>query len=114
MHNFRRLTKGKPRHQLMMHPTDAARLELSNGQQVKVASRVGELSVELDISDAMMPGVVSLPHGWGHGRAGTRTRVADKTPGVCVNDLTDDQSVDVLSGNAVLNGVPVKVVGLTD
>ena len=73
---------------------------------------MGELSVELDISEDMMPGVVSLPHGWGHGRAGTRTRVADKTPGVCVNDLTDDQSVDVLSGNAVLNGVPVKVVGL--
>ena len=112
MHNFRRLTKGKPRHQLMMHPTDAARLELSDGQRVKVASRVGELSVELDISEAMMPGVVSLPHGWGHGRAGTRTRVADKYPGVCVNDLTDDQSVDELSGNAVLNGVPVKVVGL--
>jgi len=112
MHNFRRLTKGKPRHQLMMHPTDAARLDLSDGQRVKVASRVGELSVELDISEAMMPGVVSLPHGWGHGRAGTRTRVANKYPGVCVNDLTDDQSVDVLSGNAVLNGVPVKVVGL--
>ncbi len=112
MHNFRRLTKGKPRHQLMMHPTDAARLDLSDGQRVKVASRVGELSVELDISEAIMPGVVSLPHGWGHGRAGTRTRVANKYPGVCVNDLTDDQSVDVLSGNAVLNGVPVKVVGL--
>ena len=114
MHNYRRLTKGKPRHQLMMHPADAARLDLSDGQRVKVASRVGELSVELDISEDMMPGVVSLPHGWGHGRAGTRTRVADKTPGVCVNDLTDDQSVDVLSGNAVLNGVPVSVVGLPE
>ncbi|MCJ7557944.1 MAG: molybdopterin oxidoreductase family protein [Gammaproteobacteria bacterium] len=114
MHNFRRLTKGKPRHQLMMNPGDAARLALKNGQRVKVRSRVGEVSVELDVSDAVMPGVVSLPHGWGHGRAGTRMRVADRTPGVCVNDLTDDQDVDKLSGNAVLNGVPVTVIGLSD
>ena len=112
MHNFHRLTKGKPRHQLMMNPEDAARLALKNGQRVSVNSRVGEVSVELDITDAVMPGVVSLPHGWGHGRPGTRLRVADKTPGVCVNDLTDDQDVDELSGNAVLNGVPVTVVGL--
>jgi anaerobic selenocysteine-containing dehydrogenase len=112
MHNFRRLTKGKARHQLMMNPEDAARLALKSGQRVRVSSRVGEVSVELDVSDAVMPGVVSLPHGWGHGRAGTRMRVADRTPGVCVNDLTDDQDVDKLSGNAVLNGVPVTVVGL--
>lgn len=110
MHNFRRLTKGKPRHQLMMNPEDAARHDLKNGQQVTVKSRVGAVSVELDITDAVMPGVVSLPHGWGHGRPGTRMRVADETPGVCVNDLTDDQDVDELSGNAVLNGVPVTVV----
>jgi anaerobic selenocysteine-containing dehydrogenase len=112
MHNFRRLTKGKARHQLMMHPEDASRLGLAQGQKVRVSSRVGEVSVELDISDSVLPGVVSLPHGWGHGRPGTRTRVADKTPGVCVNDLTDDRDVDGLSGNAVLNGVPVEVVGL--
>ena len=112
MHNFRRLTKGKPRHQLMMNPADAARLALKSGQRVRVSSRVGEVLVELDITDGVMPGVVSLPHGWGHGRAGTRMRVADRTPGVCVNDLTDDQDVDKLSGNAVLNGVPVTVVGL--
>jgi anaerobic selenocysteine-containing dehydrogenase len=112
MHNFRRLIKGKPRHQLMMHPGDATRLGLLQDQLVKVKSRVGEVTVELEITDAMMPGVVSLPHGWGHGRPGTRTRVADQTPGVCVNDLTDDQDVDVLSGNAVLNGVPVTVIGV--
>jgi anaerobic selenocysteine-containing dehydrogenase len=111
MHNFRRLTKGKARHQLMMHPEDAARLNLRDGQRVHVTSRVGALTVELDISEAIMPGVVSLPHGWGHGRTATRTRVANQYPGVCVNDLTDDQDLDVMSGNAVLNGVPVRVTG---
>jgi anaerobic selenocysteine-containing dehydrogenase len=111
MHNFHRLTKGKARHQLMMHPEDATRLNLRDGQRVHVSSRVGELTVELDISEAIMPGVVSLPHGWGHGRTGTRTQVASRYPGVCVNDLTDDQDVDAMSGNAVLNGVPVKVTG---
>lgn len=114
MHNFRRLTKGKPRHQLMMHPDDAARLTLRDGQRVHVTSRVGELAVELDISEEMMPGVVSLPHGWGHGRTGTRTTIANQYPGVCVNDLTDDQDVDLMSGNAVLNGVPVSVTGLSE
>lgn len=113
MHNFRRLTKGKARHQLMMHPEDAGRRKLRDGQRVQVTSRVGKLTVELDISEAMMPGVVSLPHGWGHGRPGTRTHVANRNPGVNVNDLTDDQDVDVMSGNAVLNGVPVTVTGST-
>ena len=76
-------------------------MKLRDGQRVHVTSRVGKLTVELDISEAMMPGVVSLPHGWGHGRTGTRTRIANQYPGVCVNDLTDDQDVDVMSVNPI-------------
>lgn len=113
MHNYQRLVKGKSRHLLLMHPQDAAARGLENGQRVQVSSRVGQLQIEIETSDTIMPGVVSLPHGWGHGRPGTRMRVANRHPGVSVNDLTDDKDLDVLSGNAVLNGVPVKVEALS-
>ncbi|MFS2158024.1 molybdopterin oxidoreductase family protein [Pseudomonas sp. Pseusp122] len=109
MHNYHRLVKGKPRHQLLMHPADLARRGLVNGQQVSVTSRVGAIEVEVVESLDMMPGVVSLPHGWGHGRAGVRMEIAQSQPGASANDLTDERSLDVLSGNAVLNGVPVQV-----
>jgi anaerobic selenocysteine-containing dehydrogenase len=109
MHNYHRLVKGKPRHQLLMHPADLARRGLVNGQQVSVTSRVGVIEVEVVESLDMMPGVVSLPHGWGHGRAGVRMGIAQSQPGASANDLTDERSMDALSGNAVLNGVPVQV-----
>jgi anaerobic selenocysteine-containing dehydrogenase len=109
MHNYQRLVKGKARHRLLMHPADASVRSLENNQIVRIKSRVGQLQVELEVTDSIMPGVVSLPHGWGHGRPGTRLRVANRYPGVSVNDLTDDKEVDALSGNAILNGVPVKV-----
>jgi anaerobic selenocysteine-containing dehydrogenase len=109
MHNYERLVKGKPRHQLLMHPDDLATRGLKDGQRVRVQSRVGQVEVEVQASDAMMPGVVSLPHGWGHTRKDTRLKIAQAHAGASVNDLTDDQRLDVVSGNAALNGVPVKV-----
>ena len=109
MHNYQRLVKGKGRCQLLMHPKDAERLGLTPGQTVAVRSRVGKVDAELEISDEMMPGVVSLPHGWGHGRKGTQSAVANEHAGVSVNDLTDDQFLDDLSGNAALNGVRVEI-----
>lgn len=109
MHNYARLVKGKPRHQLLMHPDDLAARGLADGQVVRVRSRVGAVEVEVQASDAMMPGVVSLPHGWGHTREGVRLSVARQHAGASINDLTDDRFYDVLSGNAALNGVPVTV-----
>ncbi|RLU01592.1 molybdopterin oxidoreductase family protein [Ketobacter sp.] len=110
MHNYQRLVKGKSRCQLMMHPDDVARLGLQDGQPVRVSSRVGEVVAQLESTADVMPGVVSLPHGWGHGRQGVQARVAQAHAGVSMNDLTDDQFLDELSGNAALNGVPVAVV----
>ena len=109
MHNSHRLVKGSPRHQLLMHPDDATARGLADGSTVRVCSRVGEIQVELQSSAEMMPGVVSLPHGWGHNRGGTRLGIADAQAGASNNDLTDEQFLDVLSGNAALNGVPVTV-----
>lgn len=109
MHNYHRLVKGKPRHQLLMNPADLDRLGLLDGQQVKVRSRVGMIEVDVAASDEMMPGVVSLPHGWGHGRPGVQLEIATRLPGASANDLTDERQLDVLSGNAALNGVPVWV-----
>ncbi|MDQ0738842.1 molybdopterin oxidoreductase family protein [Pseudomonas sp. W4I3] len=109
MHNYHRLVKGKPRHQLLMHPDDLARRQLIDGQRVRVSSRIGMVEVEVVASRDMMPGVVSLPHGWGHGRPGVQMSIASGQPGASANDLTDERQLDELSGNAALNGVPVKV-----
>jgi len=109
MHNYHRLVKGKPRHQLLMHPDDLASRGLSDGQTVRVSSRVGVVEVQVLGSVEMMPGVVSLPHGWGHARPGVQMGIASDQPGVSANDLTDERQLDALSGNAALNGVPVQV-----
>ncbi|MGY5331420.1 molybdopterin oxidoreductase family protein [Pseudomonas protegens] len=109
MHNYHRLVKGKPRHQLLMHPQDLAHRGLQDGQRVRISSRVGAVEVEVLASAEMMPGVVSLPHGWGHGRPGVQMNIATEQPGCSANDLTDERQLDVLSGNAALNGVPVRV-----
>ncbi|WP_085636542.1 MULTISPECIES: molybdopterin oxidoreductase family protein [unclassified Pseudomonas] len=109
MHNFHRLVKGKPRHQLLMHPDDLAARGLSDGQRVRVSSRVGQIEVEVLGSLDMMKGVVSLPHGWGHARPGVQMAIASGQPGSSANDLTDECQLDELSGNAALNGVPVTV-----
>ncbi|MDC0689291.1 molybdopterin oxidoreductase family protein [Mitsuaria sp. RG] len=109
MHNYHRLVKGKPRHQLLMHPDDLSRRQLQDGQMVRVRSRTGVIEVAVQASEEMMPGVVSLPHGYGHGRQGARLQVAAVQPGASANDLTDEHLRDGVSGNAALNGVPVQV-----
>ena len=109
MHNYHRLVKGKPRWQLYMHPDDLARLGIDNESQVTVSSRVGKITTQVIASDEMMPGVVSLPHGWGHNKKGVKMTIAKEQQGVNCNVLTDDQFIDQLSGNAALNGVPVQV-----
>ncbi|MCD4534635.1 molybdopterin-dependent oxidoreductase [Nocardioides sp. cx-169] len=108
MHNAPRLTKGRPRHHLLMSPGDLAARGLADGDRVRVRSRVGEVEVEVTGTDDLMPGVVSLPHGYGHQVAGTRMRHASQVAGISINDLTDPSVLDV-SGNAALNGVPVTV-----
>jgi len=110
MHNTERLTRGRPRHQLLMNPADLADRGISDGDLVAVTSAVGTVRVEVQASDDLMPGVVSLPHGYGHGAPGTRMSRAAEVPGVSINDLTDPGLLDV-SGNAALTGVPVSVVG---
>lgn len=108
MHNSERLTRGRPRHQLLMHPDDLGARGIDDGATVTVTSRVGSVQVEVAASDAMMRGVVSLPHGYGHRLDGVRLRNAVEVPGISINDLTDPARLDV-SGNAVLNGTPVTV-----
>ena len=108
LHNTERLTRGRRRHHLLMHPADLAERGLTDGAVVRVSSRVGSVDVEVSGVDDLMPGVVSLPHGYGHQVAGTRLRHAATVPGVSINDLTDPELLDV-SGNAALNGVPVTV-----
>jgi anaerobic selenocysteine-containing dehydrogenase len=110
MHNFHRLVKGKDRTQLLMHPDDMAARDIVDGMTVTISSRVAALEVTVSACTDMMPGVVSLPHGYGHQRHGVRLHVAAEQAGISMNDLTDDQAVDPLSGNAVLNGIPVDVV----
>ncbi len=112
MHNSRRLVKGPRRCTLLMHPLDAARYGIANGARVRVGSRVGAIAVEAEVSDEVMPGVVSLPHGWGHDRPGTRQSVASTHPGASINDLTDELAVDAVSGNAAFSGVAVTVESL--
>ncbi len=109
MHNYERLMRGKDRCTLLMHPEDAERLGVTASERVVVRSRVGQVEAPLELSDELMPGVVSLPHGWGHHRPGTRLTIAESRPGVSLNDLTDETRIDRVSGNAVLNGVPVTV-----
>jgi anaerobic selenocysteine-containing dehydrogenase len=109
MHNSPRLTKGRDRCTLLMHPADARDRGLASGQRVRITSRAGSVVAPLEVTAAMMPGVVSLPHGWGHAREGTRLSVARASPGVSLNDLTDERRVDALCGNAGFSGVPVQV-----
>jgi anaerobic selenocysteine-containing dehydrogenase len=109
MHNLHVLVKGKPRCTVMVHPDDAARLGLKDGDAAKVASRVGQLTVPVEVTDAIRPGVVSIPHGWGHDAPDVRMRVAREYAGVNSNVLTDEELLDPISGNAVLNGIPVSL-----
>jgi anaerobic selenocysteine-containing dehydrogenase len=109
MHNIEVLARGERRCTLQVHPADAQRLEVGDGERVRVRSRTGSLEVAAEVTDAVMPGVVSLPHGWGHDRPEAAMRVAAAYAGVNVNLLVDEAELDPLSGTSVLNGVPVTV-----
>jgi anaerobic selenocysteine-containing dehydrogenase len=109
MHNVPTMLRGSNRCTMLVNPVDAERLNLSHGTMASVRSRVGEIEVPVEVCDEMMPGVVSIPHGWGHGLSGTRLSVAATAPGVSMNDVTDEQAIDPLSGNAVLNAVPIEI-----
>lgn len=109
MHNSRRLMKGDDRCTLLMHPDDASTRGIADGDLVRIESESGSALTRATHSDELLRGVVSLPHGFGHDRPGTRLSVAAQRPGVSLNDLTSDGRIDRLSGNAVLNGVPVSV-----
>ncbi|HEX6816946.1 MAG TPA: molybdopterin oxidoreductase family protein [Ktedonobacterales bacterium] len=107
MHNVPALVKGPDPCTLIVNPQDGARLGLANGGSARVTSAAGNVIAPVELSDEIMPGVVSLPHGWGHGVQGSRMRVAAAHPGVNLNRLTSDIALDPLSGNAALSGVPV-------
>lgn len=109
LHNSHRLIKGPNRCTMMINPTDAERLGLSDGDIARVFNHVGSVKIETELTDDLMPGVISIPHGFGHGRKGVKLSIASQRPGVSVNDLTDPGFIDKLSGNAVLNGVPVEI-----
>jgi anaerobic selenocysteine-containing dehydrogenase len=109
MHNVRVLMKGKDRCTLLMHPDDASASGISEGDLARVTSEAGSLEVAVELTDEMRPGVVSLPHGWGHDKPGTRQSVAREHAGVNNNILAPGTFVDVPSGNAAVNGIPVEV-----
>lgn len=110
MHNSHRLVKGPNRCTAMLHPDDAAVLGVADGMKVRLSSRVGAIELPAEVTDAVMPGVVCVPHGFGHGREGVQLHVARReAPGASLNDITDEQVVDAITGTAVLNGVPVSV-----
>jgi len=109
MHNSERLVKGKSRCTILMNPADAAQRDFAPGQKVSVRSRVGAVVVPIEISDEMMPGVVSIPHGWGHDRLGVQLQVAQQHAGESINDVTDNLAIDALCGTAAFNGTWVEV-----
>ena len=109
MHNVNVLVKGKPRCTLQINPSDAARLGIEDGASVRIESRVGSVVAPAEVTDDIRPSVVSLPHGWGHDKKGTRMRVASEHAGVNSNVLTDHDVLDPLSGNAALNAIPVTI-----
>ena len=109
MHNVAALMKGRDRCTLLIHPDDAARCGVSDAEVVTVKSEAGEIRVPVEITDAIKPGVVSMPHGWGHGKPGTRMSVANRSPGTNTNVLAPPTFLDEPSGNGALNGIPVLI-----
>jgi anaerobic selenocysteine-containing dehydrogenase len=111
MHNVPALMKGKDRCTLLIHPDDAARCGVADDDVVTVKSAAGEIKVPVEITSAIKPGVVSMPHGWGHGKPGTRMSVANDSPGANTNALSPPTFIDEPSGNGALNGIPVTIIG---
>lgn len=114
MHNTERLTTGSNTYSLLMHPDDGASRGLADGDRAVISSRVGEIAADVRLTDDLMPGVVCLPHGWGHGtRDGVSWLHAASLDGASVNDITDDQRYDPVSGNAAVTALPVTVRAAT-
>ncbi len=109
LHNSPRLVKGKDRCTLMIHPEDARARNLGDGSLADVSSRSGSVRISVEVTDDMMPGTVSIPHGWGHNLPGVAMATAQAHAGVSINDLTDEAALDPLSGNAAFSGVVVEV-----
>lgn len=109
LHNSERLMKGKSRCTVLINPKDAKELNLANNQVVKVSSRVGSVEIPCEITENIACGVVSIPHGYGHGKNGVKLDVAANYAGVSINDLTDELEIDDLTGNAAFSGVKVKI-----
>ena len=107
MHNIPSLVRPPNRCTVWVHPDDADRLGLADGGPARLSSRVGRIELSVEVTDAVMPGVVSVPHGWGHDLPDMRLQVASAHAGVNSNRLADELAIDPLSGNAVLNGIPV-------
>jgi anaerobic selenocysteine-containing dehydrogenase len=101
--------KGPPRCTLLIHPDDAQRRNLTDGGRAQIATPTGAIELPVEVTDAIMPGVVSIPHGWGHGRRGVKLRVAAEHAGESVNDILDPAQLDELSGTAALTGQRVEV-----
>jgi len=109
MHNLEVLVKGRPRCTLQIHPDDASRLGLADGARARVASRAGAIEIPVEVTDGIMPGVASIPHGWGHDAPDLQMQIAAAHAGANSNRLTDELVLDPLSGNTVLNGIPIVV-----
>jgi anaerobic selenocysteine-containing dehydrogenase len=109
MHNLPMLVSGKQRCTVHVHPQDAERLGLVDGEVAVVRSRAGAVVVPVEVTQDVMPGVVSIPHGWGHDLAGMDLSVAGEHAGTNSNVLTDELVLEPLSGTAILNGIPVEL-----
>ncbi|MCB1176924.1 MAG: molybdopterin-dependent oxidoreductase [Leptospiraceae bacterium] len=109
MHNIPKLMTGKNRCTILIHPEDAKKLNISNEENILVKSNKGEIQIEAEISDKIMQGVVSIPHGFGHNKKGIKLSTAGKFAGVSINDLTDEERIDEVSGNAAFSGTPVSI-----
>jgi anaerobic selenocysteine-containing dehydrogenase len=113
MHNLEPLVRGPQTCTVRVHPEDAARHGLQDGALATVSSRVGRIELPVELDDGIRPGVVSIPHGWGHDQPDTGLAVARRHAGANSNRLTDETLIDPLSGNAVLNGIPVQLTPAT-
>ena len=109
MHNLHSLVKGPSRSGLLMHPLDATRLGIATGVDVRITGRTGSITANVAITDSVAPGVVSLPHGFGHAAAAKTLRAAGALAGANANVITDEERLEPLTGSAILTGVPVTV-----
>jgi len=109
MHNLGRLMRGRDRCTMLIHPKDAETLSINEGQMVQVSSEVTSVQIAAEITEDIMPGSISIPHGWGHHRSGTKMAIAEAHAGVSFNDLADDTLLDTVSGVSIINAIPVSL-----